>query len=432
MKKILVLLPALALALCLAGCGHFVSIMPGTEAPAEPDSLLPESVEDFKVRPLMDFIGWEGFGSSYYQNTPVALTMETTEKGFASPIFDRASIVSACDTMRAMRVTGWADETQLTGRQTVYTFVMEDGTEYAVAFDNGLLCYGSACYTTSGGEALAALAFPGYSDSYDVFDLYYDQDMRAFADSFYSLTPLSVGRRSNGGATLASRDPSVVTQAFSLLANATVARVEESPDQNIDLTQTTDYVFTMDDGTYYTLTFTGPCLTVTPNADYGPVYYWLDGVDELANMTILPESTVPTFAGGPITGMRDDIAQARAAAYGQLNGITVEGVFVDYNIQGQNGYLTLSGDTAVAFVQRVTAIQANAETTTPIGEDITVFITLSDQSGPIIVFNGDTVQQLVGVNHQCDAGAMADLRTVIQQLSLDERNIGQYMEGSTS
>ena len=208
--------------------------------------------------------------------------------------------------------------------------------------------------------------------------------------------------------------------------------MEQSPDQNIDLTQITDYEFTMADNTYYTFTFTGPCLTITASDDYGPVYYWLNGVEELPNITILPESTVPTFAGGFITGMREDIAQAQAAANGQLPGISVVGVYVDYNIQGQHGYLTLSGDTAVNFVQKVTSISADSAVTTPIGEDITVFVTLSDQSGPIIVFTGDTVQQMVGTNHQCDANAMADLRNTILQLSKDERNISAMVENATS
>ena len=434
MKKFLVPLLALALTLCLAGCGHFVSIMPGSEAPVDPNSLLPEPADSFREQPLMELLGWQDFAASYYRDTPVALTIRSTERGYASPLFDRTSIIAACDALRAIRVTGRADPSQLTGQETVFTLVMDDGEQYPVAFDNGCLSLYDGSYTISGMEGLDLLAFPGYHEGFDIFDLYYDEDIRAWADNFSQAPAVSVGRRTNGGATLTSRDPAVVSQAFSLLANARIRSVEEEPDQNIDLTQVTDYVFSMDDGTYYTFTFTGPCLTVTPSADYGPVYYWLDGIDELPGMTILPESTVPQFAGGPITGLRDDIAQAWSAAYGQLAGITVEGVFVDYTIQGQKGYLTLSGDTAISFVQRVTAIQANAETIAPGegAEDITVFITLSDQSGPIIVFNGDTVQQLVGVNHQCDANAMADLRYVIQQLALDERNIAQYMEGSTS
>ena len=433
MKKTLVLLPVLALCLILAGCGHFVSIMPGSEAGGGAlGDAPPESLDDFRERPLMEMLGWQDFAASYYSDTPVALSIRTPDRGFASPIFDRSSIIAACDSLRAMRVTGRTENQASPDRGTVYTFTMDDGQELSVTFEGSQVDLSTGVYTVSGLEALSGLTFPGYSDGYDVFDLYYDDDVRAFADNFSTAAPISVGRRSNGGATLTSRDAGVVSQAFSLLQNARIVRVEENPDQNIDLTQTTDYVFSMEDGTYYTFTFTGPCLTVTPSADYGPVYYWLEGIDELSAMTILPESTVPTFEGGPITGMREDIAQAQAAASGQLPGISVIGVYVDYNIQGQHGYLTLSGDTAASFVRQVTSITADGAVTTPIGEDITVFITLSDQSGPIIVFNGDTVQQLVGINHACDYNAMANLRALIQQLSLDERNIGQMIENATN
>ena len=436
MKKILVLLAALALCLCLAGCGHFVSIMPGTEADGSlaPVDGPPEAADVFHERALMEFLGWTGFASSYYQNTPAALSVYTPERGFNSPIFDRASIIAACDALRAMRVTGRQPEGQGGGAQTVYTFTMANGDKLTVTFAGSDLAMADGNYTVSGGEGLSAIAFPGYSDGYDIFDLYYDDSIRAFADSFDQSQMLSVGRRSNGGATLASRDPAVIGQVFSLLANARVARVEENPDQNIDLTQTTDYVFTLADSSYYTFSFTGPCLTVTVSADYGPVYYWLEGVDELPYVTILPESTVPQFAGGPITGLRDDVGQAYAAAYGQLPGISVVGVFVDYTIQGQHGYLTLEGDTALSFVRQVTAITADSAVILPPegGDSITVFVTLSDQSGPIIVFNGDTVQQMVGVNHQCDYTSMANLRSSIQQLALDERNITEMISGGTN
>ena len=433
MKRSLAVLTSLALCLCLAACGHFVNIMPGSEAgSAALVGVVPEDVSAFREQPLLAFMGLDEFSSSYYQDTPVALSIRTPEVGYASPIFDRASIIAACDSLRAMRVTGPADAAQATGQQVSYIFTMDDGSTLTFSFAGGLLALDSGYYTVTGGEALGALSFPGYSEGWDIFDLYYDEDMRAFADNFYTATPASVGRRSNGGATLTSEDPAVVSQVFGLLQNARIARVEENPDQNIDLTQTTDYVFTLSGGVYYTISFTGPCLAVTPSTDYGTVYYWLDGIDELPNITILPQSTIPTFPGGPITGLRDDIAQARAAAYGELPGISVVGVYVDYTINGQTGYLTLEGDTAVSFVQQVTAISANAETTDPGAEQITVFVTLSDQSGPIIVFNGDTVQQLVGVNHACDANAMANLRYLIGQLALDERNIGQIAAGATS
>ena len=410
--------------------------MPGKEADGSlaPVDGPPEAADAFHERALMEFLGWTEFASSYYKDTPVALSIYTPERGYNSPVFDRASIIAACDALRSMRVTGKQPAGQGGGAQTVYTFTLADGSKLSVTFAGGDLSMTDGDYTVSGGEGLGQISFPGYHEGWDIFDLYYDDAIRAFADGFDQGQMLSVGRRFNGGATLSSRDPAVIGQVFSLLANARVARVEENPDQNIDLTQTTDYVFTLADNSYYTFSFTGPCLTVTVNDDYGPVYYWLDGADELSSVSILPESTVPQFAGGPITGLREDIGQAYAAVYGQLPGISVEGVFVDYNIQGQHGYLTLDGGTAASFVQQVTAITADAATTVPPeGSDvITVFVTLSDQSGPIIVFNGDTVQQMVGINHQCDYTAMANLRASIQQLAQDERNITEMVSGGTN
>ncbi len=431
MKKILTVLAALALCLCLSACGHFVSIMPGSADPEGPDGDLPQALDAFEQTGLMEFLDWQDFAAGYYSDTPVALSIRTSQGGYASPIFDRTSIIAACDALRAMTVTGRSDAPAEEGQDTVYTFTMAGGDQYSVTFSGGRLSMYAGLYDVTGLEALGDLAFPGYSDSFDVFDLYYQDDIRAFADNFSVNAPVSVGRRANGGATLTSQDPAVVAQAFQFLQSATVARVEESPDQNIDLTQITDYVFTMADGSYYTFTFAGPCLAVTASAEYGPVYYWLNGIDGLAQLSILPESTVPTFAGGPLYGMREEIATALSAANGELPGVTVEGVYVDYNINGQHGYLTLDGPTAASFVQRVAYINAAAETTSPIGEMITVFVTLSDQSGPIIVFTGDTVQQMVGFDHACDANAMNDLRATILSLAQDTNNVGQSF-GSTS
>ena len=435
MKRFLAPLLILAMCLGLTGCGHFVSIMPGdiqAEEQAGSVTRTPEPEDYFREQDLLGFMRWDEFAASYYDDTPVALSIRTAQAGYASPVFDRSSIIAACDALRSMTVTGRAGEAGASaGTETVFTFTMDNGNQYAVTFSGQYLSLSTGLYSVSGGEALWSIAFPGYGGDFDLFDLYFSDSVRAFADGFSANTPVSVGRRSNGGATLSSKDPAVVSQVFQMLANASVVRVEDSPDQNIDLTQTTDYIFTMADESYFTFTFTGPCLTVTASAQYGPVYYWLNGVDDLPYVTILPESTVPTFSGGPISGMREEIAQAQAAANGQLEGITVLGVYVDYNIQGQHGYLTLSGDTANSFVQQVTSINAAAETTTPIGEDITVFVTLSDQSGPIIVFTGDTVQQMVGTNHACDINAMAGLRNTIQVLAQDSSNIGQSAENSS-
>ncbi len=434
MKRFPAALMTLVLCLGLSACGHFVSIMPGDPSVGQTVGAdqTPEPKDFFREQDLLSFMRWDEFAANYYDDTPIALSIRTGAGGYASPVFDRGSIISACDALRSMTVTGRVGDTGGAAEsKTTFSFTMENGNQYVVTFSDGYLDLSTGLYAVSGGEALWGIVFPGYGGDFDVFDLYFSDSVRAFADDFNTNTPVSVGRRSNGGATLTSQDPAVVTQVFQLLANATVARVEESPDQNIDLTQATDYIFTMADESYFTFTFTGPCLTVTASADYGPVYYWLNGVDDLPNITILPESTVPTFSGGPITGMREEIAQAQAAANGQLEGITVLGVYVDYNIQGQHGYLTLSGETANNFVRQVTSINAAAETTTPLGEDITVCVTLSDQSGPIIVFTGDTVQQMVGANHACDINAMADLRATIQTLAQDANNIGHVIQNTS-
>ena len=435
MKRFLAALLALAMCLSLAACGHFVSILPGdpgagTQAGAVGQT--PEPEDFFREQDLLGFLRWDEFAAHYYDDTPIALSIRTAGNGYASPVFDRSSIIAACDALRSMTVTGRAGEAGTgSGQETLFTFTMDDGSQYGIAFDNGCLSLSTGLYTVTGGEALWDMAFPGYGGDFDVFDLYFSDSVRAFADGFYENTPVSVGRRSNGGATLTSKDPAVVEQAFSLLANARVSRVESSPDQNIDLTQTTDYVFTLSDGTYFTFSFAGPCLAVTASADYGPVYYWLEGVDELASMTILPQSTIPVFEGGSLTALREDIDAAQKAAFGELDGITVLGVFVDYTIDGQKGYLTLSGDTAAMFVQRVCAINASAGTVEPSGEAITVSVTLSDGSGPILYFTGDAIQQMVGLNYLCDSAAMADLRSVILTLSQDENNVGALTGEST-
>ena len=432
MKKLLAVLLTLALGLSLSACGHFVPIMPGSDPAANeaPGQVAPPD-DSFNEQPLMAFIGWDDFASSYYDDTPVALSV-AINGGYASPVFDRTSIISACDALRGMTVTGRANPADSSAvNETVFTFTMADGDERAVSFGNGNLRLYAGDFTVTGGEALWDIVFPGYNGGFDVFDLYLDEGIRAFADGFGENTPISVGRRSNGGAILTSEDPEVVRQVFSLLAGASINRVEMSPDQNIDLTQTTDYVFTMADASYVTFSFTGPCLAVTNSTAYGPVYYWLNGIDELSQVTVLPQITIPTFEGGAITGMRDEIAQASNAAAGLLDGITVDGVYVDYNIYGEHGYLTLNGDTAISFVRQVTAIPADGSTTTPIGEDITVFVTLSDQSGPIIVFNGDTVQQMVGINHPCNTDAMNNLRSTILELAKDEMNVSKAIEEST-
>ncbi len=435
MKRLMGLLLALGLLAVLAACGHFVPIMPGTdpviagtETPVPEDAAPAEDV--FETRPLMSFIGWDSFATSYYDDTPIALSIYTPERGYASPVFDRASIVAACDALRSMSVTGRAEGAPI-GGETTFIFTMENGVTWSVTFAGTDLKMPSTNYTVSGGDNLWALTFPGYSEGYDLFDLYFDAGVRAFADDYYNNRPVSVGRRMNGGATLTSQDPAIVDQVFQLLANARIDRIETSPDQNIDLTQTTDYVFSLPDASYYTFSFAGPCLAVTVSEDYGTVYYWLNGLEQLPETAVLPESRLPTFSGGQLTALREDIALAQQAAFNELGGVTVIGVFVSYTINGQDGYLTLSGNTAAQFVQQVTTITASAEQVAPQGEEITVSVTLSDESGPILYFIGDSIQQVVGTNYACDANAMANLRSYILSLAQDPNNISGIIGEST-
>ena len=222
MKKILGLLLAAALCLTLTACGHFVSIMPGDAAlDAEPTMAPPDSMETFRQRPLMEFLSWQSFASSYYNDTPVAVSVRTPEMGYDSPLFDRDSIIAMCDGLRAMTVTGRAPEGAAVGQETAYTFTMDDGETRTVTFVGGYLVTSVGAYTVSGGEFLSGINFPGYNGEYDIFDLYFDDAIRAFADGFYQNVPVSVGRRSNGGATLASKDQAVISQVFELLRCAT-------------------------------------------------------------------------------------------------------------------------------------------------------------------------------------------------------------------
>jgi hypothetical protein len=276
------------------------------------------------------------------------------------------------------------------------------------------------------------ISFPAYSEGFDLFDLYFDDSVRAFADNFYEDTPVSVGRRANSGATLTSEDPEIVRQVFLVLANATITVVEDRPDQNIDLTQTQDYIFTMADGSYYTFTFAQQCLAVRANASYGTVYYWLGNIDTLWNINVVPEDTNGQFEGGALSGLRSDFEEAAAIANGEDSSLSIEGVYVDYTIDGEKGYLTLSGDTAKDFVRQVVNVSVTDETVDePEGDTITVSVTLSDWSGPILYFTGDSVQQVVGVNYACDSSDMASLRSTILSLAADGNNTAQIGESTT-
>ncbi|MCD7768736.1 MAG: hypothetical protein LUH36_01255 [Oscillospiraceae bacterium] len=439
MKKFLALCCGLAMLLGLTACGGFVSIMPGASDGTEEDvtaSISPQlgqtADEDFTEKSFYVFMGWDELGESYYEDTPVALSCREGD-GSVSPVFDRASIIAACDALKDMTVTGRAEEDAAQeGTGYTYTLTMSDGTAYSVTFNGSVLTTYTGSYTYIGGEALFALTFPVYDSSYDLFDLYFDDGVRAFADEFEENLPVSVGRRTNGGATMTATDEETIRTVFSLLAGATVTGVESNPDQNINLTTSTDYIFTMSDGTTYTFTFTDSCLTVTTSSDYGPVYYWLSGTEALAYISIVPQTETEAFEGGLITGLREDFQTAADAAAGNSD-LTVSGVYVSYSIDGQSGYLTLSGDTAVSFVQAVTAMTVTGESQTEAdGDTITISVTLSDGSGPILYFIGDTIQQVVGTYYVCDSGSMSTLRTTVQSLAADGGNTGEVVEDSTN
>ncbi len=431
MKRILGILLALLLMLGLSACGDFVSIMPGTEldesvlTPGE-EAAEPGAEEPvFAEKSLFDFIGWEDFGENYYSDTPVAMSLQYNpgSTGCVSPVFDRATIIAACDALRAMTVTGEAPEGD-NGDERVITFTMADGMTHAITFDYRNLCLYTGDYAVTGGEALWDLAFPAYSGEFDLFDLYFDEDIRAFADGFYENTPVSVGRRVNGGAAITSKDPAVVTAVFEALAGATVNLVENSPDQYVDVTSVQDYVFTMEDGTVYTFSFAQQCLVVEVNNLYGPVYYWLGNIEPLWEIVIEPEDTSGQFEGGVVRQLREDFEKAVAIAEGTSESeLTIIGVHVSYDIDGETGYLTLSEEVAGDMVCTVGDIPVRSEVVdAPQGGAITVSVTLSDWSGPIFYFTGDTVQEVIGTNYACDSDAMNMLRSTILALAEEGNN----------
>ena len=446
MKRIALLALLLALALCLTGCGGFVSILPGTvidsSAPAAESEETGEAGETvFEERPLLTLLGLGSFAESYYDDTPVGLSYQPTSEdgtmGCCASVFDRASIIAACDALRGMTATARIEEepvsrteftlTMADGRENVFTFgLLADGVTRVLRTDRGV-------YTVSGGEELWNITFPAYSPEFDVFDLYFDDSIRAFADQFYEQTPVSVSYRMNSGASITSTDPAAVEAAFRALADATVTVVENQPDQNVDLTQTRDYIFTMEDGSRYTFSFAQRCLAVTANAAFGPVYYWISGTDELWSVKIQSESSSGAFEGGELAGLREDIQRAAAIARGEYEAdLTVSGVFVEYSIGEESGYMALDGDTAVTFVKNLCAMQVTAETEeAPEGDRFTISITLSDSSGPILYFTGDTIQQVVGINYVCDSAGISALRDEILELAENGEYDVEVEEGGT-
>ena len=445
MKKIALLALVLALALCLTGCGGFVSILPGTELdPAAPAAAEAEEPGEaaFEERPLLTQMGLEDFAENYYSDTPVGLSYQPTSEdgtvGCRAYVFDRSSIIAACDALRGVTVTAKTDEDPVVQQEFVLT--MANGREYHFAF--GLLADGvtrvvrtdRGTFTVTGGDALFEIPFPAYSSDFDVFDLYFDDSIRAFADKFEEQTPVSVGYRMNSGASITSTDPEAVEAVFRVLADASVIVVENLPDQNVDLNQTRDYIFTMEDGSTYTFSFAQRCLAVTANKDFGPVYYWISGTDDLWNVPIQSENNNGAFEGGELSGLREDIQRAAAIARGEYEAdLSVSGVFVEYTIGEESGYMALDGDTAMQFVQEVCAVQVTSEKTDAPddGDRFTISVTLSDSSGPILYFTGDTIQQVVGINYVCDSGDMSSLRDTILELAENGEYAVEVEEGGT-
>lgn len=443
MKKLSALLLAAAMLLSLCACGDFVSIMPGTEyAPAREESAAdgPEEEAVFTERPLLTFLSLESFGESYYSDTPVALSYQPIvdaegTRGCRSYVFDRASIIAFCDAVRGMTVVGKTE--QEPASQAEYVLSMANGTEHAfmlgsLADGSRTLSTGAGVYLVTGGEAVGTLEFPAYSDSFDLFDLYFSDSIRRFADEFYENTPVSIGYRMASGATITSEDPELVERVFRVLDGATVTVVENYPDQNIDVTDTRDYIFTMADGSYYTFSFAQQCLAVRAVPSFDTVYYWMGGLSELWDIQIRSASSVGQFEGGTVSGLREDIRLTADVVSGENTELTVAGVFVEYDINGETGYLTLSGDTALSFLREALGVSVSGDTVEePSGSRVTVSVTLSDLSGPILYFTGDSIQQVVGMSYACDETDMTSLRSTILELAAEGNNTAEVTEGGT-
>ena len=67
----------------------------------------------------------------------------------------------------------------------------------------------------------------------------------------------------------------------------------------------------------------------------------------------------------------------------------------------------------------------------PAGDKLTVSVSLSDMSGPIFYFTGDTIQQVVGTSYVCDSEAMSALREQVLELAASGENTAEVEEGGT-
>ena len=442
MKKIAWLALALCLCLALTGCGRYVSLLPGTETPAELREDDGGDEAGFAARPLMTFLGWDALAEAYYSDTPAALSYRRTAAdgtvGCESYVFDRTTIIAACDALRGMTVTGESPEDPTVRAE--YVLAMADGREYSAAF--GLLSDGTTRvlstragdYTVEGGEALWSVAFPAYSADFDVFDLYFDKAVRAFADGFEENKPVSVGYRMRSGASITSEDPAAVEGVFRALSNASVIVVENLPDRNVDMNDTREYFFTMEDGTRYSFLFAQRCLVVTANAAFGPVYYWLTGMDDLWAVEISSQNRNDVFEGDKVAELREDVKRAVDVAAGTYDAdLSVLGVFVEYTIGEESGYIALQDEEAAEFVRTLGAIPITGDAAAePRGDKLTVSVTLSDSTGPILYFIGDAVQQVVGTNYACDSATMTSLRNWVLDLAADGENTAVVEGDSTN
>lgn len=454
MKRILSCLLLSVLLLGLCGCGDYVSLLPGTELA---ETAVSESA--FEPTAVSELLGWDGFMSSYYDNTPVALSRQGAE-GYFSPVFDRETIIKACDAVRGMTATEKLTESADAAdtAETVFRFTMADGSTRDIRFAGETLRCVSGDYTVSGGEALWELPFPAYDEGFSIFDLYYSDAVTAFAESFESERPASVGRRTNGGATLSNADADMVREVFELLRDAVIESVEANPDQTVDLNTVQDYVFTMDDGSTQTFTFTGGCLTVKVSDAYGPVYYRISTGEQLRNLPIAAKTAEAVFEGGTLDELRTDIARAVAVANGEYvepmntemansqdsrdededsedgeeepesTGMSVAGAYITFLLDGAEDYVSLQGEQAQEFVQLLGRMEVSAERaeSEPTDSPVTVSVNLSDWSGPIIYFRDGWVQQSVGVWYRVnedDYAAMKELMMDDYWEQVDSRTI---------